>query len=48
MKGTDVIFTVTMKTGPSTWSTVTLPAATHEDAITQARRLVGGAFVSVV
>jgi hypothetical protein len=44
MNATDtsqIDWTVTLRTGPSTWSTITVPAPNHEKAIASAQRLLG-------
>jgi hypothetical protein len=41
-------WTVTTRTGEHTWSVIEVPAEDHLTAITEAVRLTGGAFVSVV
>lgn len=39
---------VTIRTGQSTWTTVTLDAATHADAIESALSMFPGTFVEIV
>ena len=34
-------WSITLKTGPSTWSTIDLPAVDHVAAVRAARRLLG-------
>ncbi len=41
-------WSVTLKTGPSTWSTVEVDAANHLGAVAEARRLLGAYPVSKV
>lgn len=38
---TATTWNVTLRTGDHTWSTIQLDAPTHEDAITEAQRLLG-------
>jgi hypothetical protein len=40
-------WTITSKTGPNTWSIITIESSDPDDAIARALRLIGGTIVSV-